>query len=238
MYNIVYNMSTIKRPRKRHHDAARAIQRGWRSKQRYRMKTGLGRIKLKKVPLALQKHTFVERAVPELVLTPNGNGLFMSFQINDIYNRASYLALFEYYTINKVVVTFRYKADGDPRRDVTQANQMPANEANPLLYFKVDHNDIAADSLATMKASSRTRTFQFTNDKPELAIQIRPAVLDEVYKSAVASTYVPKWKQMLTTDDPTVPHYGLKSYAIAPGAAQYGSIMVTVRYYFTMKNNE
>jgi len=197
-----------------------------------------GGMKIRKQPLALQRHTFVERAVPELVLTPNGSGLFQTFQIQDVYNRNSYLALFEYYTINKVVVTFRYKAEGDPRRDVTQANQMPANEANPLLYFKVDHNDASADSLATMKASSRTRTFQFTNDKPELAIQIRPAVLNEVYKSTVASTYVPKWKQLLTTDDPSVPHYGLKSYAIAPGAAQYGSITVTTKYYFTLKNNE
>ena len=189
-------------------------------------------------PLALKPHTFVERSVVESVLSPNGAGLFKTFQLDDIYNKVSYQKLFEYYSINKVVVTFRYKADGDPRRDVTQANQMGVNEANPLLYFKVDHNDASADSLALMKASTRTRTFQFTNDKPELAIQVRPAVLNEVYKSTVASTYVPKWKQKLTTADLTVPHYGLKCYAIAPGAAQYGSIMVTMKYYFTMKNNE
>ncbi len=214
--------------------AATKIQRQWRKKRGMRKLRRVNR----KQPLALQKHTFMERGVTELVLSPNGSGLFQTFQLNDIYNRASYQALFEYYTINKVVVTYRYKADGDPRRDVTQANQMGVNEANPLLYFKVDHNDASSDSLATMKASSRTRTFQFTNDKPELSIQIRPAVLNEVYKSSVASTYVPKWKQRLTTDDMTVPHYGLKSYAIAPGAAQYGSIMVTMKYYFTMKNNE
>lgn len=197
----------------------------------------MGRSRFKQ-PLALQPHAFVERGVPELVLTPNGSGLFQTFQLTDVYNRASYADIFEYYTINKVIVTYRYKADGDPRRDVTQANQMGVNEANPVLYFKVDHNDASSDSLATLKASSRTRTFQFTNDKPELSITVKPAVLDEVYKSSVASTYVPKWGQKLTTADLTVPHYGLKSYAVAPGAAQYGSIKVTMKYYFTMKNNE
>jgi hypothetical protein len=211
--------------------AATTIQRAWR-------RSRMMKARRKRQPLSQQSHTFVERGVTELVLTPNGSGVFQTFQLEDIYNRASYAALFEYYTINKVVVTYRYKADGNPRRDVISATTGVPNEANPLLYFKVDHNDDTADSLATMKASSRTRTFQFTNDKPELAIQIRPAVLNEVYKSTIASTYVPKWKQRLTTADLTVPHYGLKSYAIAPGAAQYGSITITMKYYFTMKNNE
>lgn len=216
----------------RRYGAASKIQGAWRRRNKMR------RSRIRKQPLSLQKHTFMERGVTELVLTPNGSGVFQTFQLNDIYNRASYAALFEYYTINKVVVTYRYKADGNPRRDVISATTGVPNEANPLLYFKVDHNDDAADTLATMKASSRTRTFQFTNDKPELSIQIRPAVLNEVYKSSVASTYVPKWKQRLTTADLTVPHYGLKSYAISPGAAQYGSITITMKYYFTMKNNE
>jgi len=226
------NWRKIEKAYLKKHGAAKKIQRLYRRANRWKKR------RMRKQPLATQSHTFMERSVVELVLTPNGSGLFQSFQLEDIYNRNSYQALFEYYTINKVVVTYRYKANGDPRRDVTQANQMPANEANPLLYFKVDHNDITADSLATMKASSRTRTFQFTNDKPELSIQIRPAVLNEVYKSSIASTYVPKWKQRLTSADLSVPHYGLKSYAIAPGAAQYGSIYVTMKYYFTMKNNE
>ena len=211
--------------------AATTIQRAWR-------KSRMMKSRVRRQPLSLQAHTFMERGTVESVLTPNGSGVFQTFQLNDIYNRASYAALFEYYTINKVVVTYRYKVDGNPRRDVIAANTGVPNEANPLLYFKVDHNDITADSLATMKASSRTRSFQFTNDKPELSIQIRPAILNEAYKSSVASTYIPKWKQRLTTSDMTVPHYGLKSYAIAPGAAQYGSITITVKYYFTMKNNE
>ncbi len=213
-----------------------------RKRDNFKMRRAFGKWKGNKYkqPLALKPHAFVERAVVEGDLTPNGTGYFRTFQLDDIYNNVSYAKIFEYYTINKVIVTFRYKASGDPRRDVVSATTGVVNEANPLLYFKVDHNDITADTLSTMKASSRTRTFQFTNDKPELAITIKPAVLDEVYKSSIASTYVPKWGQKLTTLDLTVPHYGLKAYAVAPssGAGNYGSILITTKYYFTMKNNE
>lgn len=215
----------------------RGRPKGSKAKKTYRTHRSMVK-KGFKTPLALQKHTFVERSVVEGDLTPNGTGYFRTFQLDDIYNKVSYSKLFEYYTINKVIVTFRYKAAGDPRRDLISATAGAVNEANPLLYFKVDHNDITADTIDVMKASSRTRTFQFTNDKPELSITIRPAVLNEVYKSSIASTYVPKWKQRLTTADLTVPHYGIKAYAIAPAANTYGSVSIYTKYYFTMKNNE
>lgn len=223
---------------KRDARAASRIQLMFRKK---RMRRNIARgaySKIRRVPLALKPHTFVERSVVEGDLTPNGTGYFRTFQLDDIYNKVSYQKIFEYYTINKVIVTFRYKAAGDPRRDLISATAGTVNEANPMLWFKVDHNDITADTLSVMKASSRTRTFQFTNDKPELSITIRPAVLDEVYKSSIASTYVPVWKQKLTTADLTVPHYGLKAYATSPTPSQAGSIYILTKYYFTMKNNE
>lgn len=209
-----------------------------RSSSRSRSRSVIGRRWRIRQPLALKPHTFCERVIEEDALIPNGAGLFKSFSLDSIYNSVSYQKLFEYYTINKVIVTFRYKQDGNPRRDVTQANQMGVNEANPMLIFKVDHNEITADTIDVMKASSKTREYQFTNDKPKFDITIKPAVLDEIYKSTVASTYCPVWGQKLSMADPSVPHYGLKVYARAPGAAAYGSIVVTYKMYFTCKNNE
>ncbi len=212
--------------------AARKIQRAFRARRgrTLRMK--------RRVPLARKQHTFVERAVEEYALAVNGGSVNKTFQLDDIYNKVSYQKLFEYYKINKVVVEFRYKSDGNPRRDVTQANQMGVNEANPVLWFKVDHNDVTSQTLDQLKASSRTKERQFTNNRPNFSIVIRPATLSESYKSTVASTYIPKWSQWLTTGDLTVPHYGLKCIATGPAAAQYGQIIMTTKYYFTMKNNE
>ena len=89
------------------------------------------------------------------------------------------------------------------------------NEINPVLYFKVDHNDMNSDSLATMKESMRTKEHQFTNDKPNFTIVLKPAIQAEAYKTALSTAYRPKWGQWLSTHDDTVPHYGLKCYAVA-----------------------
>jgi len=195
-------------------------------------------------PLALQAHSFCERVIEEYNLPVNGAGLFQSFSLDSIYNSTSYQKLFEYYKINKVIVTLRYKADGQVRQDsvvTSSPGTQSVNEVNPVVYFKVDHNDVTADSIDTMKASMRTKEIQFRNNRPKIDIVLKPAILEEAYKSSIASTYVPKWGQWLTTADPTVPHYGIKMYATGPGAAStssYGSILVTKTIYFTMKNNE
>ena len=114
------------------------------------------------------------------------------------------------------------------------------NECNPILYFKVDHNDINPDPLLAMKESMKTHEHQFSNDKPNFTIQLKPAVQSEAFKSATATTYIPKWKQQLSTADGTIPHFGLKAYAIGFKNAYLdpGIIEVTYKMYFTMKNNE
>ena len=224
-------------------EAAKRIQRAVRRHLGKKLRSGRmrrGRYPYPRMskPLARQSHTFTERVIEEQVLEVNSSGLFMTFALQDIYNSVSYQKLFEYYQLNKVVVHVRYKADGNPRTDVNAATYMPVNEANPVLWFKVDHNDASSDTLDVMKASTRTKEVQLTNNKPNFSIVLRPSILQEAYKSSVASTYIPKWKQWLTMGDPTVPHYGLKMYATGPGAHQNGSCVVTRQYYFTCKNNE
>ena len=213
------------------------MQRGFRALRRG------GRPRVRK-PLALKAHSFCERVIEEDLLPVNGAGLFKSFSLADIYNSTAYQKLFEYYKLNKVVITLRYKADGQVRQDsvvTTSPGTQSVNEVNPLVWFKVDHNDINPDTLDIMKASMRTKEMQFTNNNPKMTIVLKPAILEEAYKSTIASTYVPKWGQWLTTQDPSVPHYGIKMYATASGAAAtnlYGSILVQRTYYFTCKNNE
>ncbi len=195
-------------------------------------------------PLALKPHAFVERLSSDTMTVnteASASGLFKSFSLDQISQVASYKALFEYYTINKIVVEFRYKSTGGVANlDQTVANRFPFNEINPVLYFKTDHNDITADTLATMKKSMKTHEHQLSNDKPNFTIQIKPAVQAEAYKSSISTTYIPKWGQQLSVNDGTVPHYGLKAYAIgvSDSAVSPGQIEVTYKMYFTMKNNE
>lgn len=213
---------------------------GRTSKRRRTLKPYMKRFR--KIPLALQRHSFVERKVTDLTMQVDNEGdavgLFKSFNLDDCSNAQQYKTLFEYYKIDKVVVTFRYKTHTVASTSGTIGPR--PNEVNPLLYFKVDHNDITADSLIQMRLSTRTKEKQLSNDKSEFTIQVKPAVQAEAYKSTVATTYIPKWGQWLSTADGTVPHYGLKAYAVGyrDSASNPGQIQVSFKYYISFKNNE
>lgn len=198
-------------------------------------------------PLALQTHNFVERTNPvQLVVGTEAAavGLFKDFSLSQCLQALQYTQLFEYYKINKVVVEFRYKGPSTPAYTTINGtgttNNEIVNEVNPVLYFKVDHNDIIADSLNKLKESMRTKEHQFTNNRPNFTITLKPAIQTEAYKSAIATTYIPKWGQWLSTLDSTVPHYGLKCYAVSGlgSSANMGSIEVNSKIYFSAKSNE
>ncbi len=217
--------------------AAKTIQRAWKRRRIRRAKSR---------PLALKTHTFVERSgVDQLTITSDGlsGGLWKDFKLTDIPQYAQYCSIFELYTINKVVVEFRYKGVGAQARVNHVPNTTVVNEVNPVLYFKVDHNDADNDTLANLKLSMRTREHQFTNDKPNFTIQLKPAILieDMNIKGTTGVDYRPKWKQYITTDEPNVEFYGLKCYAVAStggGGSAAGTIEVTYKTYFTAKNND
>jgi len=223
--------SALGKRRRRNARRVQAAWRGWKVRRSRRMR---------RKPLALKQHAFVERAVLEKDLRVDteaaATGIFESFSLSKMRQETEYCTIFEQYRIDKVIATFRYKATGTPAVD----NDYTTNEVNPILYFKVDHNDITADTLATMKDSMKTKTHQFTNSNPEFSIQLKPAIQTEAYKSSVTTAYVPKWGQWIPTVDNTVPHYGLKMYACAFTSSSYspGSITVSFKYYVSFKNNE
>lgn len=207
---------------------------------------------IRKKPLALKEHQFVERTEPFLIrVAPEASaqGLFRSFTLDECLQVAHYKAIFEYYRIDKVVVTFRYKGASTPAYTsvpVTSGgaqaayNQEIINEINPVLYFKVDHNDATADSLNTMKESMRTKEHQFTNTSPSFSVVLKPAILAEAYKTPLSTAYHPKYGQWISMDDSNVPHYGLKAYAVAGlnNSPTMGDMEVQTKVYFSAKCNE
>ena len=207
----------------------------------------------KRIPLALKEHQFVERTNPQSLTVANESaavGLFRDFSLSQCLQVANYAALFEYYRIDKVVVEFRYKGASTPAYTTVPAtaaggaqptyNQEIVNEINPVLYFKVDHDDSNAQTLLDLKKSTLTREHQLSNNNPNFTIQLKPAIQMEAYKTALTTGYMPKWGQWLKTTDDTIPHYGLKVYAVAglASAATMGRIEVTTKIYFSCKNNQ
>lgn len=219
--------------------AARLIQRRFRKNRKVR----------RPMSLALKPHNFVERCANDTLQLNSGSldalgnlttTWTRSFSLDQIAQVASYQKLFEYYTINKVVVEFRYKCAGIYANTDPAAGQ-PINEVNPVLIFKVDHNDINADTVPELMESMKTREKQLTNSQPNFSIQIKPAIQSELYKTALTSAYAPKWGVKLSMADSNVPHYGLKVNIQCPSAttnADYGTLLIQSKIYFTAKNNE
>lgn len=203
-------------------------------------------------PLALREHSFVERTAPALVTVAQeatASGFYRSYDLDSILQAANYKNIFEFYRIDKVVCTVRYKGASTPAFATVPATTSGSqasyalelnNEICPVVYYKVDHNDASADSLNTLKESMRTKEIQLTNDKPSCQIVLRPAIQAEAYKTAIGSAYTPKWGQWLSTDDSNVPHYGLKLFVVAGFANQstMGTVEITHKVYFTCKNND
>lgn len=229
----------------------RSTKRSKRSKSKSRAPSRPRKLRIRK-PLALQVKSFVERTAPSVMVVANestASGLFQLFTLDQCLQATHYKALFEYYRLDKVVVEFRYKGAQTPAYvsvPATSSGNQAAyameinNEINPVLYFKVDHNDNTSDSLNDMKESMRTREHQFTNNRPNFTIQLKPAILTEGYKTSLSTTYIPKWKQWLSSGDGSVPHYGLKAYAVAgmSNNPNMGKIEVQYKIYFSCKNNE
>lgn len=195
-------------------------------------------------PLALKQHAFCERAeashnlaIGEETGSFAAVGHFQTFSLSKMRNAAEYAAIFEQYRIDKVVVTFRYKG-GKAGVATNPGNSW--NEVNPLLYFKVDHDDANTQTLDVLKDSMKTRTHMFTNDKPEFSIQLRPACLVEILKSGSTTVNSPKWGVWLNTTDEAVLHNGLKCFAVGYKSGSYdpGSLSISYKYYVSFKNNE
>lgn len=200
----------------------------------------------KRIPLALKPHNFVERSGTDLIsinTEANATGLFKHFEFQDIQQHSAYRTIFEYYRIDKVVVEFRYKSIGGQGRVVDVSGSLPVNEINPVLYFKVDHNDDDNDTLVNLKQSMSCKEHQFTNDKPNFTISLKPALLieDENIKGATGVKHRPKWGLWMDADEPAVEYYGLKAYCVAStggSGTDAGQLEVTYKTYFSMKNND
>lgn len=221
------------------------------------------RKKKRKTPLSLQQHQFVERAGGEQITIGNEAGgadtaPFYSkvFKFKDLKQCDAYSNIFEQYRLDKIVATFRYKGVSTPAQ--LASGNAYVNEINPVLYFKVDHNDVNVNTLAQMKISSRTKTHVFSNDNPEFSITLKPAAQVLLLRSltqpgnVLNATNVPKWKQWIDADGLQGPgsdaeYFGLKCYAVAykdTTAVAFlpkidpGSLDIEYKYYFSMKSNE
>lgn len=125
-----------------------------------------------------------------------------NFTLGALPDVSDFTNLFDRYMITHVQLRFFLIID--------PSAQAAAAATYPKLYFVRDYDDSTAPaSLNSLRQHSKC-VVRVMNPNRAVTINIKPAITTEVYRSAVATSYSPKWRQWVDMAHTDVPHYGLK----------------------------
>lgn len=142
-----------------------------------------------------------------LATTVTGNAIFapwsqgFTYALSQVPNVSEFANMFDRYKITYVKHYFTLMID--------PSAQSASTASVPQIYYVRDYDDSTAITPTQMREHGKMRRLALSVGKT-VGIGIRPAVLNEIYRSAISTTYEPKWNvwiDMATTD---VPYYGLK----------------------------
>nr|AGA18403.1 hypothetical protein [uncultured marine virus] len=188
--------------------------------------------------LNMRPHRFQRRAKKfHIDLTTNTQSEFFSahtFALTDLINAAEIIQLFDQYKLTGIKLKFNLNVEVPSGQ--TGITGVPEPTYGPLLYYLIDHDDATVPAnMDEIREYSATRMVRMSGQK-SFSLWIKPSVLSKVYESVATSGYAPKWGVTISTDDPDVPHYGLKLAFQKPTIVNFGRVEVEPTYYFTVKN--
>lgn len=125
-----------------------------------------------------------------------------TFSFSQLPNVIEFTSLFDRYMITHVQLKFFLTID--------PSAQAAASAVYPRMWWVRDYDDsIAPGSLDSLREHAKVSTKILTPNRPVI-VNIKPAVLSETYRSALATTYSPKWRTWIDCGATDCPHYGLK----------------------------
>lgn len=159
----------------------------------------------RRVNLKKDTHFFTRQfAGDEIVGNPlYAPGMFASTAtLGAMPNVSEFTTLFDRYKITHWQLRFYLKID--------PSAQAAATASYPRMFWIKDYDDATPPaSLNVLREHANCQTRVLTPYKP-IVINVKPAVLAEVYRSAVATTYSPKWNQWIDMVHTDIHHFGLK----------------------------
>lgn len=174
---------------------------------------------------------------PLLVSATTDQTGHLSFALSTMPGSGPYQNLYHQYRITKVKIAFincniqsKYNL-ADPEK--------PTDTFTPSLYTAINRTSTAFATTVSGIMSMNSCRFSLAGRSHYR--QLCPSSLDQVYESSVTTAYAPEYKQWLSTDDPTVPHFGL-DYILAgttsePGAFKYRAVVTAFVEYKNRKPN-
>lgn len=165
-------------------------------------------------------------------------GYTMVFSFNQLINYAEFDALYDRYKIDYVLV--KLQLQNVPDSDWKLADGAVSNKLNfyPKIWYIKDYDDSAVDTLAEMKQRSGVKC-RVMRPNTQVVIKLKPAILAQLYATAVSTGYAPKWNQWIDMAQTNVAHYGLKWLLDLNGradATQVWTVRVEQMFHFTCKD--
>lgn len=234
---------------KRSRSRSAVLRRFKRARSVGRLVSKRGRMTYNKVRknFSLNTHRFSRfSAAQTLDMTGNEQPLSFEFLFNSLYSYSEFTTLFDKYRLDKAVVYIQMI--NNPNAVVATNNSTNVtvnttptgwNTTNwyPKLWYITDHDDSSTTTIAAIKERVGVKCCVL---KPNVVkkITVKPAVAVQIYKTAVAAGYGPRWGQFIDMANPDVPHYGLKTVFDPLGLDPAGtySFRYEWKLYFTCKD--
>lgn len=171
----------------------------------------------------MSTHHFKRTFLSDIFFSSNTGPVFggLSFRLSSLPNYTEFTNLFDQYRINKIVIRFVPSANSD---------SVGSTHVIPNFHTIIDNNDsttpTALNELYESQSWKRTRGTQ---------VQTRVFTPSSLIDIGLSSNS-PKWKQWISTDFPSVDHYGLKYALEATVNAQDIYYQPYVTIYFSTRS--
>lgn len=161
-------------------------------------------------------------AIPNFNINTAGtsNSVALTFALSDLPDYTKYTGLFQQFALTYVKLTVIPSAN---------VNTAPASTSS-MVYYAVDYDDSVAPDQEDMLSKQGVR-MKYTL-RP-WTVKLRPRVLGMVYESGGTTGYSPRRHTWLSTNDATVPHYGVKMWFSTPASNMVFRVHAT--YYLKFK---
>lgn len=136
--------------------------------------------------------------------TVNSQDVAVQFALSDTQGSTELTNLFDSFRITKI--QYRWVLTRTPDWATTST----LRGYSVRVTWCHDFNSSSPITRAAQYQRANLREEMLSVDKPETKwYTLKPAVLGQMWESAVATSYSPKWKQWLDTGDSATPHYGI-----------------------------
>lgn len=155
-----------------------------------------------------------------------------SYTLAQLPNYTDFTGLFDQYKITGAKLTLTPA--------LSEGISSPLFGTNAALGYSRVHSVVDYDDASI--PTSEDQLLEYGSHKSTAPFKthtrfIKPKVLQEVYRSAIATSYAPRSGMYLDMTTPDVPHYGLKVWISAPNTSAGTAGSITYKAYLTLYFN-